>query len=443
MVSGAPISVLDFGAVSGADCTVALQAALVAALNGAPIYFPYGTYLTSSPLSFSPTTFSINPLRITAALGTRIKLTATADYVLKLDGSGITTPGKGWVSNPYIENLILDGNGFAKDGLLIKNVLSGIFNDIRSTNVTVSGVHLAWGQTCTFNNFTCSNLVEPFVTIPVNGILVDGAPSSANTFNAPCIEGVSGSGILGLTMYNTVFINGTSEGNNIGIELGETVPAGRVATGNTVIGMDIEANTTSDIILRATAKTNDFIALKAGFSSPSIQILGSVGNTFYGGTTSGFILDAASQLNVINGVKLIGSIASIADSGNYNSWVNVYQETNGIVVGDKQIRRRENFAVVGGATVNINCAIASYAVVSTIGATVTIAAPLFVLDAQELDITIHNISGGAITVTWNAAFKITGFATPATGFYRSLRFRYDSNYGFWYVIAMTATDYPN
>lgn len=445
LINGAPINVLDFGAVGdgATDDTVAIQAAIAAAVGGAPIYFPYGLYLTSQPILFNPTVFSINPIRITAAPGTRIKLTASAAYMISLDGSGITTPGKGWIPAPYIENLILDGNSFATDGLLLKNVISGIFNDIRVTNVTGAGLHLAWAQTCTFNNFTCSYLVEPFITQPVNGILVDGPPSAANTFNNAALEGVSGAGILGLTMYNTVFFNGVSEANAVGIELGETVDAGRVSIDNTIVGMDLEANTVSDIILRYTAKNNSFFGLKSGFTSPAVQILGSVGNTFYGGTTSGFILDSNSGENVINGVRLLGAFASISDSGNYNSWVNIFQSTNEIVVGDKQVRRRQNFDVPNAATVIINCAIASYAVVSTNGATVTIGEPLFVYDAQEIDITIHNISGGALTVTWNAKFKIAGWVNPATGYNRSVRFRYDSNYGYWYAISMSQVDVPN
>lgn len=439
------VSVKDFGAVGDGvtDDTVAIQNAMTYAFNGNTVFFPYGTYLTSQPLEFIATVFTNDVLRILADPGTRVKLTAAASYVMTIDGSGITTPGKGWVPAPYVENLILDGNGFASDGLLLKNVISGIFNDIRVTNVTVAGLHLAWAQTCTFNNFACSYLVEPFTTQPVNGILVDGPPSAANTFNNAALEGVSGAGILGLTMYNTVFFNGVSEANAVGIELGETVDAGRVSIDNTIVGMDLEANTVSDIILRYTAKNNSFFGLKSGFTSPAVQILGSVGNTFYGGTTSGFILDSNSGENVIDGVRLLGAFAAISDSGNYNSWVNVYQTTNEIVVGDKQVRRRQNFDVPNAATVIINCAIASYAVVSTNGATVTIGEPLFVYDAQEIDITIHNISGGALTVTWDAKFKITGFPAPATGFYRSVRFRYDANYGFWYVIALSPIDYPN
>ena len=448
MVSGAPVNVMDLGfspTNTDAQNGAAVATIVAAAFSGTPIHFPYGTYLTNTPLLLAPTTH-IPVARITADPGTRIKLTASADYVMSIDGSGITTPGRGWVPFAYVENLTLDGNGFAVDGLLLKAVLNATFNDINTTNATRAGLHLAWAQTCLFNNFSCSGLAEPFTTTPVNGILVDGAASSANTFVNVALEKVSGSGLLAKYLFNTVFINGTSEGNDIGLEFGETVGTGSVVLQNTVIGMDLEENATSDIIVRSTATGNDFIGLKAGFNSPRIQVLGSKGNTFYGGSVSGVYFDAASQSNVLSGVKLVGTGATspiITDVGTFNSWQDVLDQTNNIIIGDKLVTRRANFAVAGGATVTINCAVTSYAVVTTTGATVTIAAPINGYDAQELDMTIHNTSGGAITVTWDAAFKITGFATPATGFYRSLRFRYDSNYGFWYVITMTATDYPN
>lgn len=58
MIDGAPVNVLDYGAVGDgvADDTVAIQAALN---TGSTVYFPDGTYKVTAPLAISPTTRKI------------------------------------------------------------------------------------------------------------------------------------------------------------------------------------------------------------------------------------------------------------------------------------------------------------------------------------------------------------------------------------------------
>jgi hypothetical protein len=77
------------------------------------------------------------------------------------------------------------------------------------------------------------------------------------------------------------------------------------------------------------------------------------------------------------------------------------------------------------------------------GPTLTIGAPTNARDGAELDITIHNMSGGAITTTWNSAFKMSPWTEPATGFNRSAQFRYDSSRGASCLISMTTADVPD
>lgn len=50
MIQGSPVNVLDYGAVSGADCTAAFT---LAAATGKPVYMPYGNYILSTPVTFS------------------------------------------------------------------------------------------------------------------------------------------------------------------------------------------------------------------------------------------------------------------------------------------------------------------------------------------------------------------------------------------------------
>jgi hypothetical protein len=61
---------------------------------------------------------------------------------------------------------------------------------------------------------------------------------------------------------------------------------------------------------------------------------------------------------------------------------------------------------------------------------------------QELTIRVKNVSGGAMgTITWNAAFKLSGWTNPATGHSRSITFVYDG--ADWIEINQTAADVPN
>jgi hypothetical protein len=431
------VSVLDFGFKSsntGAANGTIVPTLIAEAQSGTVLHIPNGTYLTDTPLNFT------GPINITADLGARIKLTAAASYVMQLD---FTNSGSFFDYGASLKNLILDGAGFCADALLLKGVISSNFENIRATNVTGAGLHLAWAQLCNFTNYICSDNVETYTTTPVNGVLIDGATSSANTFTNPIIEAVSGSGIKGLSSINTVFINGTSEGNDIGIEFGTTVSVGQVSSGNTVIGMDLEVNTTADIVLRETSGSNTFLGLSAGFSSPAIQVIGSVNNCFYGGVTSGFDFSIDSRDNTVDSVKLLGTGATITNSGTRNVWKNVYNVTDTTVIADSVARTTLVTNVANGATLAINAATTRAVVGVATGPTYTAGNPTNPVDGMYLDVTVRNESLGATAITWSSAFKIAGWVDPANAFSRTVQFRYDSTYAKWYALAISGADIPN
>lgn len=61
---------------------------------------------------------------------------------------------------------------------------------------------------------------------------------------------------------------------------------------------------------------------------------------------------------------------------------------------------------------------------------------------QYLEVTIRNTSGGALGVaSWNAVFKMTAWAQPATAFSRTIIFRYNGTN--WVEKGRTAVDVPN
>ena len=430
------VSVKDFGAVGDgvADDTAAIQAAIA---TGLPVYFPRPSvaYTTSQTITLTaPATLFGDP-------ETRIKLTAADVAVVQFD---YTNGGPFFDHGGWLENFVLDADGNAPDGLSLKGVISANFPNIRVTNTTVTGLHLHWAQLCYFENFTVSDNVEAFSVIPVNGVLADTASCSANTFTNICIEKVSGAGIKGVSLVNSLFLNGTSEGNAIGIELGETPVGSLVAIGNTVVGMDLEVNSTTDIICYASSGNNDFISLKAGFNSPAIQIkANSNRNYFTGGITSGFDIEAGATNTTITSVSLLGALATITDAGTGTRVNDVYNISVPARLPDTKLFTRTEAVVAGGGSYAIDCTTADYVVLQATGATMTISAPTSPVDGQAIDVSIWNVSGGALTVTWDAVFRTNGWVNPANGANRSIRFRYNSNFGRWYPIAMSQTDVAN
>lgn len=414
-----------------------MSALAAQAQAGVPVYLPKGDYRTAAPWRFTA------PVTLHGELGTRLSLSAVGDYVMQLDFSGA---GSSYNYESNINDIVLDGRGFALDGLHLRAVIQGHFQNVRSTNVTRAGLYGAWMQLCNLITFTCSSNVEAFTTTPQFGILIAGdyGSSSANTFTNPIVEKVSVAGIRLIAAINNVFINGTSEGNPIGVHIGEAVAVGKVATGNTFTGMDLEENPDGDIIVETTGKWNTFTGLCASWMSGAIKILGGAFNTFLGGVVAGFVLDAASKHNNIDGVKLYPGLVPaeclIADTGYLNTNKGVVNCITDELIPDKARRRFQEVTVGVGASCTPNSGITTILGVNASGATLTINAPTLPVSGQSLEVTIYNISAGATAVTWNPIFKLQGWVNPAAGKYRSVSFMYSSSINAWHSTSMSQVD---
>lgn len=78
----------------------------------------------------------------------------------------------------------------------------------------------------------------------------------------------------------------------------------------------------------------------------------------------------------------------------------------------------------------------------TNAAILTINSPTSGVDGQTITLTVRNTSGGAMgAITWGATFKMSAWTNPATGFSRSLTFRFDGTN--WVQISQTGVDVPN
>jgi hypothetical protein len=430
------VSAVDFGAVGDGvtDNATAFAAIKTAAESGVYINFPKPavSYATSVPFNFTV------PVNITADPETRIKLTAAANYVIQFDYTG----GGGFFDHGgMLTNFILDGNGLAADGLSLKAVISASFENIRTTNITNAGLHLWWAQLCNFTNFTCSDNVDGFTTVPINGVLADTASSSANTFINLVVEKVSGSGMWAKALINSVIVCGTIEGNNIGIELGEASGA-LTAIGNTFIGTDLEVNAVGDIYILNTGGGNNFLSINAGFQSGPCLIQSSEGNYFSGGFLGGIEFDATAKRNIMVGVEFIGATATLVDNGTDNTWTDIYNISTATTIVAKG-SGRNGIVLSNGQTATIDASRYGYNAITCTGATATIAAPTNIRDGQELVICIHNNSVGALTITWNAIFQFSGWVNPGVQTNRTIVFRYDANFVKWYMVSVTAADVQN
>lgn len=437
------VSVYDFGAKAqaGFDNAAAFALMKTAAQAGSTILFPPGVYETSVEITFT------SPVKLLGTPGTRIKLMAPGKpHVVCMDFRG--TDGAGWAYGAHMENFVLDGNGNAVDGLSLRGTISSRYNNIRTTNVTRAGLHCWWTQLNVYENFQCSKNVEAFTTTPVNGILIDcefgtgnDRGTSADTFINPEIEHVSGTGIKGVFSSNTLFINGTSEGNNIGIEFGHPTDVRYQAVSNTVTGMDLEVNSATDILLHKTTYANTFNGLMAGYSSPAIQVQGSFSNKWIGGTCSGIDFNSDSHDNRVYGVSLLGSGAIITNAGTRNRFTDCFNITNGSVhESTNPYPNRGNNVLAANETATIDPYRDNLTVVTATGSPINMASATHTMDGARMDVIIHNTSGGTLVVNWSSAFRISGFTAPEAGRHRGLSLVYDANYGYWCIAGMSTAD---
>lgn len=400
-----------------------------------PIYFPKintAVYLTSVPLHFS------FPCIVNCDLGVVIKLTAAGSYVMAVQ------PAIGGIYEAFIGPFRLDANGNAPDAMLIDHVYDSTFDRVRTMNSTIAGLHLKLAQSCTFYSAACAPVIDTMTTIPTNGMLVDTNSSADNIFIDITMWGMGAgkNGINAPNLLGSIFLNGQSEGNGVGVIFGAA--ASGSAFGNTIINMDLESNATADIQLLATAQRNTLLAINsAGF----VSITGGQNNHIVGGFVGSIVMDAASANNTIRDVSGTAGSATIVDSGAGNIWSGVYNVNTGIYTPDKSRRGRSTTTLSTTGAVNIDCSVTQEAYVNFTGAgasAITFNSPTNMLDGYTLYIRLSVTGAGALTLVWAGALsKEAGIITPANGFNRTTIWTFDANQGAFYLAGQSPADIPN
>lgn len=433
--NGERISVFDFGAKADGsfDNANAFDLMVSAAESGVVVFFPTGVYKTSRPIRFT------RPVQIYFDLGARIQLTTPGhDFIVEMD---FRTKDQGyWAYKPFFggARFILDGLGNARRGLSLRGVISGNFPNLQVTNVTQTGLYLGWTQCCTYENYICSNNVEIFTTKPEYGVIVNRDDNASNPRGTscdiwinPCIEHVSADGFYAPAMINSVILNGTIEGNGgSGLVLGHPTDRAYSALGNTVVGVDFEVNAAGDIVINQHSAMNDFIGLKSGYGSPSVQVKG-FRNTFIGGAVSDFDFRPTSHDNHVQDVTLLAKSPVVNDEGVKNTYERLWNLTDAKPnVSTNPVNSRVSLS---GSTVQIDPFKGNYFVITATGTPITVTDTARKLDGARIDITIHNQSGSdTLVINWSDSFRMSGFTPPTAGNQKGVTLRYDSVYGHWY-----------
>jgi hypothetical protein len=285
------------------DYTAIMNAHAAAKVNGTCLFFPAATYAFGTAISISTTSTDNTCWK------------GEANSILKYIGpSGAAWTYIGNDTRVTLDTLTLDGQTTATDGFVINTGDGFILNHVRVTNVSAAAIHIINSVTGVITNPVISKNVIAFTTTPVNGILLTN--SFDISIENPKIEGVSGAGISQISPSLTMQVsNGTSESNSIGVYMEGSF--------NTITGIDIESNSTEDILCNGCA-VSDFVGILSG-STTGIVFTGLAGgNTIQGGHYYTISLGSSTYHNFFDHVTTAGSVTPYTDTGMANEYISLY-----------------------------------------------------------------------------------------------------------------------
>lgn len=341
MITGAPVNVLDQGAIGDglADDTQAIQNAIDLCQNGGTIYFPPGTYKVTSEFTLSPAYTGI--VFLGAGMGAT---TITADYT----GNVFNFTSTNNVSLEYggfvFRNMTIDGNASTINAFYIKNRANILIDFVEVKNCSRAVMTADDDPANAVNDLTISNC--RFVTCTNNSVLlrrchgsrVFGTQMSSNDTSfvlentiSFTIDNITLNGSWSTVNAEAMWIGGCQciTANNVYME-GTPNTTWYVMVANSLkYGGAVTSGCSSVFINNASAGVTDYTISVASGVVSGVWVVGGLSRA-----TSGFVYirNAVRQVNVI-GSRADGGAAvfeTAADSD--NNFVMANDETRGEMV---------------------------------------------------------------------------------------------------------------
>lgn len=341
MINGAPVNVLDQGAIGDgvADDTQAIQNAIDLCQNGGTIYFPPGTYKVTSEFTLSPAYTGI--VFLGAGMGAT---TITANYT----GNVFNFTSTNNISLEYggfvFRNMTIDGNASTINAFYIKNRANILIDFVEAKNCSRAVMTADDNPANAVNDLTISNC--RFVTCTNNSVLlrrchgsrVFGTQMSSNDTSfvlentiSFTIDNITLNGSWSTTNAEAMWIGGCQciAANNVYME-GTPDTTWYVMVANSLkYGGVVTSGCSSVFINNASAGVTDYTINVASGVVSGVWVVGGLSRA-----TSGFVYirDSVRQVNVI-GPRADGGAAvfeTAADSD--NNFVMANDETRGEMV---------------------------------------------------------------------------------------------------------------
>ena len=193
---------------------------------------------------------------------------------------------------------------------------------------------------------------------------------------------------------------------------------------------------------------------------PATRVVGGLWSVYFGGTstgsaryvegvspTSGYIgKDAGATVDVVHAI--LGTVGGTRFGVDAAATTGLYAtaaggQLNADVPVSSTRCRSKSLPLTYAATMNPDAATADRLTITvTNGSAYGITNPINGVSGDALTFTIKNTAGGAIAVpTFDTLYKLAAFVVPATGFNRSITFRYDGTN--WVEVGRTTADVPN
>jgi hypothetical protein len=484
MINGAPVNVLDYGAVGDgvANDTAAIQAAIdFAYANNRSLYIPGGTYnftnLTISKIGVVDSAqglhiFGDTTINSYSGRGTILKCNAVAGDAItvapRISAGGAAAPCYLLLERLTVENVSCTGDGLVFDNTWFLKVRDCIFTGFvgNIANTTAAAVALkavgagGYSGTAEFSGCVFQTNTYGLKAYAVSGSGQVNAVKIANcyffdhTTAAIQLGGFTAQNIQCRAFYitgcdfegNVFDIYALAEANALSI-IGNYFEYNTVTDSASIVTAFDGVNPTASCVTilgnyfqREVNATYSVITLSGGsnhFVRNNFSVHGDETDRYFLSATGATNVDAAiasSPSSVIPYPNLIGT-SSPANSQTYTGYANTANFIGPV-------------SVAYSASITLDTSSGKYFRITPSNATAfTLELPINNSLGDQITVEIKNTTGGALgTLSWAATgvagWRLAGaWVQPATGKKRTITFYYDG--GIWIELARTSADMDN